>query len=129
MWSAPASVRDTVPRKDSDSRDPQRLLPGTASGALTGAAQASHEDGQGLLPGAKGSARRSSRASHKGALGTQGPGVGAVESTDRQCQVEELQSPSIPDTFEATRDLIEMTAPQPLVIRDKAPGIAVPGTI
>lgn len=41
------------------------------------------------------------------------------DSLDRQCQVEELESPSIPVTFEATRDLIAMTAPQLLAIRDK----------
>lgn len=41
------------------------------------------------------------------------------DSRDGQCQVEELELPSTLDTFEATRDLIEMMAPQPPVIRDK----------
>lgn len=38
-----------------------------------------------------------------------------------QCQVEELELPSTPDTFEAARDLIAMMAPQPLAVRDEPP--------
>ncbi|XP_073190764.1 uncharacterized protein [Lepidochelys kempii] len=41
------------------------------------------------------------------------------DSQDGQCQVEELELPSTTDTFEAARDLIAMTAPQPPVVRDK----------
>lgn len=46
-----------------------------------------------------------------------------------ECLEEVIEHPSTPDSFEAVKDLIELSAPNPLLCREKPSGITQEGAV